>query len=194
MSIYLLRIMTDALIALGANLAPEGTTPAAALESALELLCGEPGLAVARQSRWFRSPAFPPGSGPDFVNGAAVLNTGLPPESVLEALHRVEARLGRARTVRWGPRVCDLDLLGEGATVAPDRETVARWMALPPDRAGREAPDRLILPHPRLHERAFVLVPLAQIAPRWRHPVLGRTVTEMLAALPARDLREITPL
>ena len=190
--------MTEALIALGANMPAAGTAPASTLTRALGLLGTMPEVQVARASRWYRTPAWPPGSGADFVNGAAALRTRLAPGDLLAWLHEVEARLGRTRPAtarrRWGPRVCDLDLLGAGETVLPDRRTVARWMALSPDAAGAEAPDRLILPHPRLHERAFVLVPLHDIAPGWRHPVLGRTVAQMRADLPPEALAGIVPL
>jgi 2-amino-4-hydroxy-6-hydroxymethyldihydropteridine diphosphokinase len=188
--------MTEVLIALGANMPAAGRDPQATLARALDLLGGVPGLSVARIGRWYRTPAFPPGSGDDFVNGAAALAGAatLSPEQVLDALHDVEARLGRERAVRWGPRVCDLDLLGIGERVLPDRATVRRWMALTPGEAARRTPDELILPHPRLHERAFVLVPLADVAPGWRHPVLGRTVAEMAAALPPQALAGVVPL
>jgi 2-amino-4-hydroxy-6-hydroxymethyldihydropteridine diphosphokinase len=186
--------MTEALIALGANMPAPGSDTLATLSRALELLAAEPGISVARASRWYRTPAWPPGSGADFVNAAAALRTGLPPGELMARLHSVETRLGRTRPVRWGPRVCDLDLLGMGGLVLPDRATVARWMALSAEAAASAAPAELILPHPRLHERAFVLVPLADVARRWRHPVLGRTVAEMRAALPPERLAEVAPL
>jgi len=78
--------------------------------------------------------------------------------------------------------------------VAPDRATHDRWRELPPESRIAHTPDRLILPHPRLQDRAFVLVPLADVAPQWRHPVLAVTVREMLAALPPGALAEVVPL
>ncbi len=189
--------MTTALISLGANVASPGRSLAEVLESALDSVAGREGITLRSRSRWFRTPAYPPGSGPDFVNAAAVLETSLDPERVLAALHGVEAELGRVRTerlMRWAPRVCDLDLIAMEDAVLPDRETLARWMALDLGQAQTVMPPRLVLPHPRMHERGFVLVPLADIAPDWRHPATGRTVAEMLAALPADALAEIRPL
>jgi 2-amino-4-hydroxy-6-hydroxymethyldihydropteridine diphosphokinase len=186
--------ITGALIALGANMPAAGQDPASTLRRAIDLLAAFPQIKVTRVARWYRTPAWPPGSGADFVNGAASLAGDLAPGDLLARLHEVEDRLGRTRPVRWGPRACDLDLLGMGSLVLPDRATVERWMALPPEAAAAETPDRLILPHPRLHERAFVLVPLSDVAPDWRHPVLGRTVAEMRAGLPAERLAEVVPL
>lgn len=186
--------MTTALISLGANVASPGRSLVETLESALELVADTGGIALGPRSRWFRTPAFPPGSGPDFVNAAAVLETALDPESVLAALHGAEAELGRVRPARWAPRVCDLDLIAMEDTVLPDRATLERWMAIDLGKAQTVTPPRLILPHPRMHQRSFVLVPLADVAPDWRHPVTGQTVAEMLAALPAAELAEIQPL
>ena len=183
-----------ALISLGANVTLTGRSLAEILSSAIDLVAETDGIVFHSRSRWFRTPAFPPGSGPDFVNGAAVLETALDPEAVLAALHGAEAGLGRVRPARWAPRVCDLDLIAIEHTVLPDRATLERWMAIDLGQAQTVAPPRLILPHPRMHERGFVLAPLADVAPDWRHPVVGQTVVEMLAALPAADLAEIQPL
>lgn len=185
--------MMNALISLGANLASPGRSLVDTLAAALGLVAKAEGISLRRRSRWFRTPAVPPGSGPEFVNAAAMFETSLDAESVLAVLHRAEGALGRARPARWAPRICDLDLIAMEETVLPDRDTLSRWMALDLGHAQTVAPPRLILPHPRMHERGFVLVPLADIAPGWRHPVTGRTVAEMLAALPADSVADIRP-
>lgn len=172
------------LVALGANLTSPAGPPRQTLEAALAALDAG-GLRVCARSRWYRSPAFPPGSGPDFVNGAAVLQSPLAPEAVLAALHAVERDLGRERGRRWAPRACDIDFLAWGDAVRPDRPTITTWMNLAPREQRRRAPTTLLLPHPRLHERAFVLLPLAEVAPDWEHPILRRSVSELAAGLSA---------
>lgn len=184
-----------ALVALGGNL-PHGTmAPATTLRVAAAELAHRLE-ARLRLSQFYRTPAFPAGAGPDYVNAAAALDlpAPVPADEILACLHAVEAAFGRERLRRWGGRTLDLDLLALGDQVLPDAATQAAWRTLPPDRQMIEAPDRLILPHPRLQERAFVLVPLADVASGWRHPVLGLTVAEMLAALPPSARDEVVPL
>ena len=184
---------TFGLIALGANLPSGARSPAQTVLRALDLLAKLSGAEVSA-SRLYQTPAFPAGSGPDFVNAAAKIRWPGEAEALLALLHRVEQELGRTRQARWEARRIDLDLIALGDLVLPDAATQRDWAQLAPERAARETPDQLILPHPRLAERSFVLVPLAELAPDWRHPLDGRTVAEMLAARPADERSEIRPI
>jgi len=160
------------LIGLGANL-PSATLgpPPGSLEAALALLAKDHVRVLAR-SRWYRSAPVPISDQPWFINGVAAVATDLDPAALLQRLHAIEAHAGRVRRERNAPRVLDLDLLAYHDRVAG---------------AGGAGPE---LPHPRLHERAFVLRPIAEVAPGWRHPVLGRTVEALLAALPPDQAAE----
>lgn len=153
------------LIALGGNLpSPRFGAPRQTCEAALAALHAA-GVRVVRRSRWYRSAPVPPSDQPAFVNGVAQVATALPPADLLALLHRIEAELGRTRRLRNEARVIDLDLLAYGDRVSA-------------------AGDVPVLPHPRLAERAFVVLPLAEVAPGWRHPVNGLSPAEMAARLP----------
>ena len=184
-----------ALLAFGANLPLEGVLPDQTILSAVQAFPNV-NLAVPQLSRLFSTPCFPAGAGPDYVNAAALLQvgTGLSADALLARLHQIEAMFGRKRETRWGMRTLDIDLLALGDQVLPDLETQSHWRDLDPLLQAAAAPDRLILPHPRLQDRAFVLMPLADIAPEWCHPVLRLTVAQMLAALPAAELVDMQPL
>jgi 2-amino-4-hydroxy-6-hydroxymethyldihydropteridine diphosphokinase len=145
-------------VALGSNLPGHYGSSRALLEAASSAL-PKAGLRVAAASRWWRSAAWPDSTGPGYLNGVVLVETELDPLSVLAALLKIETTFGRERGETNGPRTLDLDLIAYG------RRTLAG--------------ERLTLPHPRAHLRGFVMGPLAEIAPRWRHPVLGRTASEL---------------
>ncbi|MCV3271562.1 2-amino-4-hydroxy-6-hydroxymethyldihydropteridine diphosphokinase [Roseobacter sp. WL0113] len=184
---------TIALVAVGSNRASGEGLPEKVVKMAIAAVVERLGV-IRAESRLFRTPAFPPGNGPDYVNAALSVETALPPVAILEALHMVEAQMGRTRVKRWDARTLDLDLIGVGDILLPDAATQARWRALPLEDQLQTVPDELILPHPRLQERAFVLVPLADVAPDWVHPALDKTVVEMLDQLPAALKREVKAL
>ena len=123
-----------------------------------------------------------------------LFETVLCAKELLANLHSIERSFGRKRLTRWGQRTLDLDLLGFGDEVIPNRAEFLRWHDLPGDSQAKEAPDQLILPHPRMQDRGFVLVPLAEVAPDWIHPVLGQSVAQMLAALDPAEIRDVRPL
>lgn len=154
-------------IGAGANLPhPTYGAPRRVLEAALEQL-GRRGVRVLRVSPWYRTAPVPASDQPWYVNAVAEVATALPADRLLAVLHEVEEAFGRVRTVPNAARMIDLDLLDFRGEIA----------------AG--GPGRAILPHPRLQDRAFVLRPLADLAPGWRHPVSGLPIQALLAALPA---------
>ncbi len=183
-----------ALIALGANLPSAIASASETLRMAACILHEKRDTTISACSRFWKTPAVPAESGPDFINGAIILRTILSPHELLTRLHEIESQFGRDRsTGRWSSRVLDLDLIGYENLILPDPETHLQWAQLSPKRQLIDTPDTLILPHPRLQDRGFVLAPLAEIAPDWIHPVTGRSVTEMLAALPRSALAGMRP-
>ncbi len=154
-------------IAVGANLSAAGfASPIETCRAAIARLDAEPAIAVRAASRWYESEPVPPSGQPWYVNGAVLVSSDLDPSELLARLHDIEAMFGRVRLVRNEARPLDLDLIDYDGVV----------------RDGRTGGP--ILPHPRVRDRAFVLLPLAEIVPGWRHPVSGESVTALIAALP----------
>jgi 2-amino-4-hydroxy-6-hydroxymethyldihydropteridine diphosphokinase len=159
------------LIGLGGNLPSAVGAPDTTIAAAIDALDAA-GVKIKARSRNYRSAPVPPSDQPWYVNAVIAVATDLPPRELLALLHRVEARSGRERREINGARTLDLDLLA-----------YEQWV-----QAGDEGePD---LPHPRLHHRAFVLLPLAEVAPGWRHPITGETVEHLIAALPPDQVAE----
>ena len=187
------QIRSIALVAVGSNHPSAVGDPGETIRMGIDAVRKDIGV-IRGVSRLFSTPAFPYGSGPDFVNCALKLDTGLSAEAVLEALHQIEAIFGRVRQKRWAPRTLDLDLIAYDDKVLPDRDTYLKWVELSFEAQMKRAPKELILPHPRLAERAFVLVPLADVAADWVHPVTRRSVKQMLDALPDNQVSEVRAL
>ena len=152
-------------IALGANLDSPVGPPAKTIAAALEILARR-GAAIVSVSRFYATPAWPDLSDPSFVNAAARVETALSPAALMKLLQDIETAFGRVRGAKNAPRTLDLDLI---------------------DYEGRMEEGPPVLPHPRLATRAFVLVPLADVAPGWRHPATGLTVEQLIGALPSEE-------
>jgi 2-amino-4-hydroxy-6-hydroxymethyldihydropteridine diphosphokinase len=156
------------LIGVGANLTSQAGPPRETCEAALAYL-GRLGLVIAARSPWYETAPVPASDQPWFVNAVVAAQTALSPAGLLAALHLTEAAFGRQRSVANAARTLDLDLLAYHDEVRRDG-----------------APT---LPHPRMHERAFVLFPLRDLAPGWRHPVFGETAADLAAKLPNLGIR-----
>lgn len=141
-------------IALGSNLGDS----VAILEGALKALNQTPGITVTSRSSWYITEAVGPPQ-PDYLNGCALLEVQLDPQELLKTLLNIEKQFGRVRRERWGPRTIDLDLILFENVILDTPE--------------------LQIPHPRMRERAFVLVPLTEIAPHWIDPVSGKTIAQL---------------
>jgi 2-amino-4-hydroxy-6-hydroxymethyldihydropteridine diphosphokinase len=153
-------------IGLGANLpSPRYGSPRETLAAALAQLAAA-GVAVAERSAWYESAPVPASDQPWYVNGVARVETALAPAALLAILNRIEAAFGRVRGERNAPRIVDLDIIAYGDLVVADG---------PPP----------LLPHPRMADRGFVLLPLRDIAPGWRHPISGASLDDLIARLPA---------
>ena len=153
-------------MALGANLASAVGPPRRTLEEALARI-RRAGVEVRGVSPWYETRPMDDRDQPRYVNGVAEIATERDPEALLELLHGIEEGLGRQRRRRWESRTVDLDLI--------DYRGLER-IGPPP-----------VLPHPGAAERLFVLLPLQDVAPRWRHPVTGEPVERLIRALPRRD-------
>lgn len=185
--------MGQAAVALGGNISFDNNNPVNVLTEAVAEMAVA-GLDIRAISRFYRTPCFPAGAGPDYINACILLHFYDDAPTLLERLHKVEQSFGRTRKGRWEARTLDLDLLFVNQRVLPDVKTQNYWRNLAQEMQKTETPRDLILPHPRLQDRSFVLCPLADIAPHWSHPLLEQSVAQMLAALDPQDVAEVVAL
>ncbi len=157
------------LIAVGANLPGlNGQTPLQTCLEAVEAVRGIDGLEITAVSPWYRTVAIPKSEQPAYCNGIIRAEGAVPPVELLAALQQIENAFGRQRGVRLAARTLDLDII--------DLNGAIRATPVP------------ILPHPRAHLRAFVLRPLLDVAPGWRHPTFRQGVSSLLAHLPPQGI------
>jgi 2-amino-4-hydroxy-6-hydroxymethyldihydropteridine diphosphokinase len=156
------------LVALGANLPLDGALPIETCRAAAADIRQIPGLSFIAESSWYRSPALPRAEQPDYCNGVLRMQGDVEPAWLLAQLHAIENRYGRRRSVPNAARTLDLDIIDMNGLV-------------------RLGPDP-VLPHPRAHLRAFVLRPILDVAPAWRHPASQSRVATLLAALPMQEI------
>jgi len=166
------------LVAIGANLpGPGGETPLSTCRAAVSEIAALPGLRLVAISRWYETGPVPRSDQPNYVNGVArferVADVPVTPVGLLTSLHAIENRFGRERAEINAARTLDLDLIDMDGLV-------------------RDAPDP-ILPHPRAHQRAFVLRPLLDVAPTWVHPASGRSGTALLQEVDQSEIRPLGP-
>lgn len=158
-------IIGPILVGVGANLpSARHGTPVQTVEAALTALDDHPHIRVCRRSRWFESAPVPISDQPWYVNGVCLIETDLDPRAVLHVLHEIEADFGRVRAEKNAPRVLDLDLLAYADFLTDDNQDFD-------------------VPHPRLHERAFVLLPLRDLVPGWSHPRTNIALDDLITAL-----------
>ncbi len=162
------------LVAIGSNVEGPWGTPRQTVEHALAEL-DRPPLRLVRASRLITTAPMGVHDQPDFINAVAIIETELDAPQLLAHLHDLELAADRRRSLRWGPRTLDLDLIDHDGRIITEHDDVRTRHGL------------MVLPHPGIAERAFVLAPIAEIAPDWRHPVSGESAAEMLARLAEGD-------
>ena len=163
--------MHKAFVAIGGNLIPEGyDTLQDVMDDALATIDALPDISVIRCSKWFETAPVPVSDQPWYLNAVFEVTTSLDAKVLLAQLHEIEASFGRVRNIRNEARILDLDVIDYQAEILDDGD--------------------ICLPHPRMHLRAFVLLPIQDLDPSWHHPVLGKSVGQLIEEMPeGQDIR-----
>ena len=171
--------MPKYLIALGSNLEKKNQTRSEIIKEAVGYLTLFNIILIKISSLW-ESNSFADKGQPKFVNAVIEVYSELTPSQILYSLKNIEKKFGRKVGQRWGNRVLDLDILGKGSTILPNLKVFNNWMRMPFEMQIRKQPIELILPHPRIQDRLFVLQPLKEVNPNWVHPVLNQTAKDLI--------------
>jgi 2-amino-4-hydroxy-6-hydroxymethyldihydropteridine diphosphokinase len=185
--------LTTVYLAFGSNQADSLKGSVAIIQSSYALLMAN-SVNIITISPFFQTPAFPAGNGPDYVNSVVCAQTSLNQNDLLAVLHDIEATLGRKRKQRWGARVVDIDLLDYQGCILPSLEIYQYWRDMKLELQKTSWPDDLILPHPRIQDRGFALVPLKAVAPDWVHPVTHESIDVLIERLDPNELKEIVQI
>ena len=181
------------LIALGSNISLGNVLPLEIIKRAIvEFVKSD--INVLSISRFYETPAYPEGSGPNFINCVIKATANCSSKEILQKLHQIEEKFDRQRVSRWGARTLDLDLLAVKGQVLPSRKIFQKWFDLPFIEQKEKIPSELVLPHPRIQDRAFVLSPLLDIEPNWTHPTLNKTAVQLYEELPKQAKKNIQVL
>ena len=166
-------------IALGSNLETENMDRLEILNKALEYFPMF-SISLVKVSSFWESKSYPNNNQPNFINAVSEVQSILNPHQTLCSLKKIEIILGRKVNCRWGSRVLDLDILAAGSLILPNLRIFNRWLKMPLQHQIQNQPNQLILPHPRIQDRLFVLKPLSEIDPSWIHPVLNKKPYELI--------------
>jgi len=163
-------------LALGSNKSGKWGNPERTVQQAIRRIDALPSIRVISQSSLYRTAGMGPGRPDDFINAVIACISYLPPSALLRSLKQMERLAGNRSAMRWGPRSLDLDIIDYYGLVRG-------WMALSKKENYHACPGKLVLPHPLMHQRVFVLEPLTECQPKWLHPVFFRTATDILSGI-----------
>ena len=171
--------MKKYLIALGSNLEKQNLSRLETINTALGFF-SQFNIILIKVSSFWESRSYPDKSQPNFINAVTEVHSELNPYQILHELKNIEKKMGRKNKTRWENRVLDLDILCAGSIILPNINVFNEWMKMPLQKQTEKQPNELILPHPRIQDRLFVLKPLNEIDPDWIHPILNKTTLELI--------------
>ena len=180
--------MNEYVLILGANMPSKFGDILTTLQMCVEYIKNEEPIDLISQSKWYQSESFPDKSKPTFINVGIKIISKLEPYQILKIIDEIEKGFGRIRKRRWDARVCDIDIIYCNKKIIPTRNILKKWMSMKIEEQLITTPRTLILPHPRIQDRLFFLVPLNELSPNWRHPILGKTAKEILDSIPQNEI------